>query len=258
MTAGHDSYAANDGSESYDGHDGYDGADALMAAITGEDLPYAARADAAFLADHRRAEADVTLLRQQLRLIGETLAEPPAPAKIPAPAPAPVRPPRTRRRVRAFAFGALAAAAVATVLTGMGWLVAQGGSGASSDARGGNAKAAPDAGSPLADPGYLACARVVAEGEVTGVEQLSAGAGQERIVLHVNRSYKPEKTKREITFLLDEGMVLKGLHKGDRVLVALPRHSATPDQVLVGERAIARERPALTRALSASREIACE
>ncbi|WP_324783896.1 hypothetical protein [Streptomyces sp. H51] len=256
MTAGHDSFAGNDGCESYDGHDG---ADALMAAITGEDPPDAARADAAFLADHRRAAADVTLLREQLRMIGEALAEPPTP---PAPAdvraPAPVRPPRVRRRVRAFAFGALAAAAVATVLTGMGWLAAQGGSGASSDAGGGDAKTAPDAGSLLADPGYLACARVVAEGAVTGVEQLPAGTGQERIVLHVNRSYKPERTKREITFLLDEGMVLKGLHKGDRVLVVIPQHSATPDQVLVGERAIARERPALTRALSTSREIACE
>ncbi|MER6631978.1 hypothetical protein ABT301_27815 [Streptomyces sp. NPDC000987] len=250
MTAEHDSHDGHDGSG------GYAGTDALMAAITGEDLPDDARADAAFLADHRRAEADVTLLRQQLRLIGETLAADPAPAEVPAP----VGPPRsTRRRVRAFAFGALATAAVATMLTGMAWLIAQGGVGASSDARGGSSdKAASDAGSPFTDPGYLACARLVAEGEVMAVEKLPADAGRERITLHVNRSYKPEKAKRVVSFLIDEDAVLKSLHKGDRILVALPQHSATPDHVLVGEKAIARERAGMNRALSASRELGCD
>ncbi|MGV9645982.1 hypothetical protein ACWDSB_32805, partial [Streptomyces sp. NPDC003514] len=70
----------------------HDGADALMTAITGDPLPPGAREDAAFLAEHRAAEADLAVLREQLGVIGRALAEPPPAA--PAPAPAPVRPVR--------------------------------------------------------------------------------------------------------------------------------------------------------------------
>src|SRR2546430_465015 len=95
----------------------HNGADALMAAITGEALSEEARADTAFMAEHRRAEADVALLREQLGIIGDALGAEERPQRQSAP----VRAPRDRGRARRFAFGSLAAAAVATVLAGMGW-----------------------------------------------------------------------------------------------------------------------------------------
>ncbi|GAA2768981.1 hypothetical protein [Streptomyces indiaensis] len=55
---------------------GYDGPDALMAAVTGEAPPREARADDAFMAEYRSAATDVALLREQLGLIGQALAEP--------------------------------------------------------------------------------------------------------------------------------------------------------------------------------------
>ncbi len=59
-----------------DGSDGgeYDGMDALMAALVGEPVPEGARRDAGFMAAHRAAVADVALLREQLALMGDTLA----------------------------------------------------------------------------------------------------------------------------------------------------------------------------------------
>lgn len=52
----------------------YEGMDALMAALTDEPLPEDARNDAEFLAEHRSALADIALLGEQLRLMGDTLA----------------------------------------------------------------------------------------------------------------------------------------------------------------------------------------
>jgi hypothetical protein len=241
-------------------HEMYDGTDALMAAITGEELPEEARADAAFVAEHRRATADVALLRQQLGIIGDALAEQqPRPERTPAP----VRAPRDWHRARRFAFGSLAVAAVATVLSGLGWLVVQAGNGADSMAGGSSedsgAKSASSAGtgSAFSSPGYLACARLVAEGKVTEVEPVPGVAGQERITLDVTRSYKPEKSEKELTLVIEEETVEKALHKGDHILVAVPRQSAVPDYVIVGEKPIARERAALTHALPESADATC-
>ncbi|MGF0171542.1 hypothetical protein ACQF36_13840 [Streptomyces sp. Marseille-Q5077] len=79
--------AENEGRTGRDGYDeGRGGVDALMAAITGEPLTDEARADAAFMAEHRSAAADVALLREQLGIIGHALTEP-----MPA-SPAPERP----------------------------------------------------------------------------------------------------------------------------------------------------------------------
>jgi hypothetical protein len=235
----------------------HDGTDALMAALTGEEPSEAARADAAFMTEHRAAEADVALLREQLGLIGDALARD---AEAVHRKPAPVRAPRDRRRARRVAFASLAAAAVATVLAGMGWLVAQNGGGASQDSGASADKAAPSAGSALSSPGYLACARLVAEGDVTEVERVPPAAGQERITLHVTRSYKPEKAGGEggqMTFVLGEDAGQKALHKGDHVLVSFPRHAAAPDQVIVGAQAVARERAGLTRALPEAAGLRC-
>ncbi|MFD5335889.1 hypothetical protein ACFWJD_07745, partial [Streptomyces hawaiiensis] len=56
------------------GGDEYDGMDALMAVLVGDPLPEEARRDAAFMAAHDSAAADVALLRRQLGLLGDTLA----------------------------------------------------------------------------------------------------------------------------------------------------------------------------------------
>ncbi|MEU3788920.1 hypothetical protein AB0F07_03850 [Streptomyces fructofermentans] len=52
----------------------YEGIDALLAALTDEPLPEGAGDDAEFAAEHRAAVADVALLREQLKLMGDTLA----------------------------------------------------------------------------------------------------------------------------------------------------------------------------------------
>ncbi|MGI5454861.1 hypothetical protein ACQEWB_17130 [Streptomyces sp. CA-249302] len=257
MTAGHET------------HGDYDGTDALMAAITGEPLPDGA--DAAFRAEHRAAEADVALLRAQLGIIGDALAEE-RPQRTTAPVRRPhgrrprrtaPRAPRNRRAVRRFAFAGLAVTAVGGVFSGMIWLVGQAGGGAgdssaSSADAGGKAAASAAAGSPFSSPGYLACTRLVAEGDVTGVQRVAGDAGRERITLHVTRSYKPEKTKPDLTLLIDEEALPTPLRKGDHILVAVPRHTSTPDYVLTGEQPIARERAALARALPESASVACE
>lgn len=49
------------------------GMDALMAAITGDPLPQDARRDPGFLAEHRAAEADLAVLREQLTWLAEAL-----------------------------------------------------------------------------------------------------------------------------------------------------------------------------------------
>ncbi|MFJ9536229.1 hypothetical protein ACIRPX_03060 [Streptomyces sp. NPDC101225] len=229
------------------------GTDALMAALTGEALSGEARADAAFMTGYREAEADVALLREQLALIGDALARDPAVRR----APAPVRAPRGRRRARRFAFASLAVAAVATVLAGTGWLVARtGGAGEDSGASADKA-AAPSAGSALSSPGYLACARLVAEGDVTRVQPVPAVAGRDRITLHVTRSYKPAKAPEDVVFVLDEGLVQQALHQGDHLLVTLPERSAVAAGVVVGARDIARERAGLVRALPEAAGLRC-
>ncbi|MFC9280253.1 hypothetical protein [Streptomyces collinus] len=59
--------------EGADGAREYAGMDALMAAITGDPLPEEARRDPAFLAEHHAAEADLTLLRDHLTRLADTL-----------------------------------------------------------------------------------------------------------------------------------------------------------------------------------------
>ncbi|MFH8972685.1 hypothetical protein [Streptomyces sp. NPDC017890] len=237
------------------------GHDALMAAITGEPMPPGADPDAD--AEYRSATADVALLREHLGFIGRSLSEP-----LPAPRPsAPGEPaPRPRRRPFALAFGALAAACAAAVVTGLGWLVVQGGSGASDDTASGSAEAsdkqaasAGAGGVAFGSPRYLACARLVAEGTVTGAEPLPE-TGRHRITLDVTRSHKPQerpgKAGERITFVLDD--TTARLAEGDRALIGVPLHGDGPDAVITGEDAIAAERAWITASLAESRTLTCD
>ncbi|KUO02420.1 hypothetical protein [Streptomyces caeruleatus] len=236
-------------------------ADALMAAITDEPLTDEARADAAFMAEHRSAAADVALLREQLGIIGHALAEPapPEPEPQPAPAPAPVRvrrPSRARRRMFAVAYGGLAVAAAASVLVGMGWLLTQG-EGAHSDAGAAADKQASEAGGggAFGSPQYLACSRLVAEGEATSVERLP-GTTSLRVALHMSRYYKPDKGEQELTFVVDESLV-PGLRVGDPVLIGIRQGTREPDFWAVGEQNIAPERAWITASLAQAGKLTC-
>ncbi|MEV7812131.1 hypothetical protein AB0P05_15490 [Streptomyces flaveolus] len=202
---GHGEHGAQRGNGEYRGHAEYDGMDALMAAITGDPLPEEARRDPAFLAEHREAEADVAVLREQLvRLAGALTGEGSteeagvSPGAVSAPSPArrprsrtrssvptrPAGPPRPGRasgprRALRIALGSLAGAAAFSLVLGFGWLVAQGGGGAddksgASSAKGdvGSAGQEAGAGGRPADPEReLACSRLVVEGTVARVER---------------------------------------------------------------------------------------
>ncbi|MFF4588587.1 hypothetical protein [Streptomyces sp. NPDC001388] len=242
--------------ERHEKPEGYDGTDPLMAAITGDPLPEEMRADPALLAAHRSAAADVALLREQLGLVAEALTRP-----VEEPAPARARPPRpTRRRLRPLALRAVGAAAAGALVFGAGWVVVQVGQGtagveSSSDSGAKAASGAEDAGSPLGDPGYLACVRLVVEGDVTAVDPVP-GTDEERVTLRVTRAYTPERTQREVRFVLARDMDPL-VAEGDHVLVALPKGSSSPDVWAVGEAGIAAERDALARALPDAEGVSC-
>ncbi|MFD5494947.1 hypothetical protein ACFWH4_19075 [Streptomyces sp. NPDC127091] len=272
MTA-HDRHQG-DGMPQNDGMRLGDGTDALMAALLDEPLPARARQDPEFTAARDAAAADIAVLREQLGLIGDALAdagehrEAGSGAGSPV-TPLPARPRRTRRPLR-IALGALVAAAAATVVVGTGWLVTQTGGGAS-EASGDKAaadasSAEQSAGAAFGSPRYLACARLVAEGTVAAVEPVPGtgpgeGAGQERVTLTATRLYQPEKDARggdDEIVLLREADGHPPLHEGDRVLFGLPREGAVPDTVIVGEEAIAPERARITAALPVSRTLTCE
>ncbi|MEU6841351.1 hypothetical protein ABZ930_05675 [Streptomyces sp. NPDC046716] len=189
--------------EGTDGTDGMDREDRLlMLAVCGEPLPDD-DPDAAGLA------ADVALLREQVRGIGDALAARPAPK--PVPAPAPVR----RRRPLRIAFGVLVAACVAGVVGGLGWLAVTAPAGISSssgdsdksvaDARRGQGGA--DASSPAL---HIACSKVLVEGRVVSITPRADG--DVRVVLDVTRSYRPERSAEEHPMLT---VTLHGSAKAD-------------------------------------------
>ncbi|MER6126423.1 hypothetical protein ABT173_28185 [Streptomyces sp. NPDC001795] len=259
----------------------YDGADALTAAITGEPLPDAARADAGFMAAHRAALADVALLREQLGIIGEALAGPSAessPAAVPdtpEPAIAPDRPhllrparrPVRRGRTLRVAVGSLAAVAALSTVVWLGWLVAHNGgadsamsksSGAADAASKGDARAPGKTsgdGSPPSDPGTaLACSRLVVEGTVAEVGPLSDP--RTRVVLTVTRSYKPDHGPSRVTFLLD-GEARPQPRRGQHVLISIPQGTDGPSLWAVGDERVAANRAWITKALPGARHTAC-
>ncbi|QFZ76329.1 hypothetical protein GFH48_26430 [Streptomyces fagopyri] len=245
----------------YAEHEDGTAADALWAAITGEPLPEGVRDDPEAVSEHRSAVADLVLLREQLAAIGGALAEPgEEPVPVRAPRQRPRRPagaPRNRgRRPLAVALGTLVVTAVAAMVGGMGWLIAQGG-GADSKASSDSAAKAADGASgsaSLSAPGYLACSRLLVEGEISAIEPV-AGTERDRVTLDVTRFYKPAEGKPRVTFLVDRE---SGPRRGEHVLVGIRRGAVTPDRWTTGEEAIARDRRWITGALPASRGLACE
>ncbi|MFL5995046.1 MAG: hypothetical protein ACJ736_12155 [Streptomyces sp.] len=228
----------------------HDGLDALMAAITDEPLPESAAADPAFLAEHRSAQDDVALLREQLRIIGETLTEEAAPA----PEPVPPHPSRARHRARTLAFGTLAVAAVAGVVTGLGWLMGHSGADSMSSADSGASKA--EAGVRFGSPAYLACATTVAEGEVTAVKELPATA-ELQVTVQVTRYYKPTRGVTHLTYVIGQDDLPEPLAKGNRVLFGVTEGSPRPDHWTVGPQEIATERAWITTSLPKARGLTC-
>ncbi|WP_405948039.1 hypothetical protein OG588_17025 [Streptomyces prunicolor] len=248
----------------------YDGVDALLAAITDEPLPEAALADAAFMAEHRAATADVALLREQLGIIGLALSEPePEPESQPEPAPKPVsslRPaPRRHRGLRALAFGTLATAVVAAMITGLAWLVAHNGgvtadssSSADQEAKSSvgsapaNGSATPGA---LSDPElYVACSRLLVEGTVTEVQPSSDP--RKRITLAVTRSYRPAHGPADVTVVLAAG-AQPAPRQGQHVLVGVPKGSDTATLWAVGDDAVATDSAAIVEALAGPGTTTC-
>ncbi|MFI2640176.1 hypothetical protein [Streptomyces sp. NPDC018610] len=206
----------------------------------------------------------------------------PVPGRRPArtrPAPGgPARPSRRSggsRRARVVALRGLVAAGVASVALGFGWLAVQGGAGdgaggsadkaSAAEARPGGADGSGADGSGpagdegaagtavLADPGYLACARLVVEGDVTRAAPVT-GAGEARVTLRVTRVYKADPPVKEAVVTLTGPL---GLGAGDHVLVGVPRRAGEAGTWLVGERAVAPERERVARALPESRATGC-
>lgn len=289
----------------YDAYDGSGGLDALLAAITDEPLPAHARADDAFMAEHRAATADVALLREQLTLLGETLApehpaehpaehqtehqaEHPAAgaaarATIPVRRPVPLRERTAVRRLRAVGLGVAAVAAAGALFTGMGWLMthAPGGADDSADSstaadqqseagsKSGGDSGYPSLGEPqsseapvdgdasglLSNPEYLACTRLIVEGDVTAVDT-GPDAGQERITLRVTRYYKPVTGPADVTFVMDQEDRPR-LAVGDHALIEIRQGHASPDLWATDEQEIAAQRDWITAALPKSRSLAC-
>ncbi|MFC7846520.1 hypothetical protein [Streptomyces sp. NPDC057382] len=237
---------------------------ALMAAVAGEPPDRAALADEAFAEAYRAAAADVAVLREQLGLIGAALAGAP-PGAAPHPPAAAVTPLPARRprpSPRGLALRGLVAAAGAAVVLGGGWLVVHGdgtgaqadrGASSAADAAAGQGKSAEDHKTGLA--GYLACARLLAEGTVAGTEAVP-GTGRVRVTLDVTRRWKPGKGRDRVVFPLD-GDARPRPKAGDHVLVGIPQGQDEPDLWTTGEEEIARDRARLTAALPEARTLPC-
>ncbi|XYR74603.1 hypothetical protein ACSLIF_15805 [Streptomyces sp. BBFR109] len=132
---------------------------------------------------------------------------------------------------------------------------APGGETAGSGASGGETAGSGASGGAgvFGDPGYLGCARLVVEGEVTRVAPVSGGA-EVWVTLRVTHTYKADRPGKEAVVALTGPL---GFGVGDHVLVAVPRRADGTGAWLVGERAIAPQRDRIARALPASRATAC-
>nr|WP_260859564.1 hypothetical protein [Streptomyces cupreus] len=169
-----------------------------------------------------------------------------------------------RRRAFRLALGSLAAAAAATVMVGFGWLVAQSdmGSGSADSASGSAEKAQSDSagGVLFGSPRYLACAYLVAEGEVSSAEPVAADPELVRVSVDLSHVYKPEKPgpKKgdDLGYVIDKNTA-PGLRAGDHVLFGVPEKGASPDMWVIGETAVAQERNRINGSLPESRSLNC-
>ncbi|MGW7262950.1 hypothetical protein [Streptomyces sp. NPDC054842] len=249
----------------YEGEPGGAAVDALLAAITDEPLPEEARRDAGLLAEHRSAVADVALLRRQLTAIGDALADDePVPVPEPERAREPVRtrtPARRTRRPLHLALGTLAAAVAATVVTGMGWLVTQGGGMGADDSAASGKSAASDAkaGAPESDhwpATHIACSRVLVEGTVESVTPRRDGTV--RVVIEVERYYRPRESVKDhptVAVTLD-GSARQDLEPGVHTLVRLPVRAEDRQDWEVGP-GVADAREDILRALPEAEHLTC-
>lgn len=149
--------------------------DELMAVLLGQPAPD--DGDAAAAARYAAADRDMTVLGEQLHLVGDRLAAPEAGAG------GATGSRWTRKGTLALAASVVIAACLAG--TGILWSVAQP-SGEHGDAK-------------LTEEGLMACARVVADGTVSRTERVG---GLVRVVLTVDRYLKPDKGPRETSFLV--------------------------------------------------------
>ncbi|MFC9244324.1 hypothetical protein ACFT7S_09925 [Streptomyces sp. NPDC057136] len=152
--------------------------DELMAVLLGQPAPDEDD-DAAAAARYAAAARDMTVLGEQLHLIGDRLAAPEALPGVQSPA----RSRWTRKGPLALAASVVIAACLAG--TGILWSVAQP-SGEHGDAK-------------LTEEGLMACARVVADGTVSRTERVG---GLVRVVLTVDRYLKPDRGPRETAFVV--------------------------------------------------------
>ncbi|QFR02550.1 hypothetical protein F9278_14430 [Streptomyces phaeolivaceus] len=196
------------------------------------------------------------------------------PGRVSGPAAAPTasvtplspRPSRARRALR-ITFGTLAAAAAASVVLGIGWVVVQTGGGANGTSSDSGAASKSDGGAQrdesadtdsglLTEEGYVACARLIVEGTVTGVEPVP-GAAHDRITVEVDRWIKPGEGEKRIDFPMAHDVEPR-LRQGDHVLVGIPEDSAQPDIWTTTESEIARDRAWIEEALPGSKGLGCE
>ncbi|MFJ2261233.1 hypothetical protein ACIOKD_23305 [Streptomyces sp. NPDC087844] len=263
----------------------YEGIDALLAAITDEPLPEGARDDARFMAEHRSAVADVALLREQLRIMGDTLADGPPAAGAPSSgrpgagrkarpsrASAPLGPPgaakkeprpRQPRRYRRYAgavMGALVITAGTALLGGLVWLGVQGGAdgdaGGSSDSSAAKTEGGGDDTSSYSPEMRLACAKVLVEGTVRSIT--STGDGNVRVVLKVKRYYRPEQSAADhptVTVTLPEE-AREDLRTGTYTLVTVPLYPQGRLDYETG-RGVGDARKEILKALPGARGMEC-
>ncbi|MFG3366641.1 hypothetical protein ACGF0K_16860 [Streptomyces sp. NPDC048156] len=231
----------------------------LMLVLTGEPLPPDDRDDPESVAVHAAAEADVALLGDQLRGIGDALAARAGPGRVPAPRP--LVAPRPRRRPFAVAFGALAAVCAAVMLGGLVWLAVDGGPGMSesasdksaSDAKG-DAGGGAQEGGDLTPEGFVACSRLMVEGTVDRVAP-EPGGRDDRITLTVTRYYKPASGSGKVMFLMDRDVEPR-LKPGDHTLITVPKRTNEPDNWATGKE-IKPLRDMIVNALPGSRGLKC-
>jgi len=228
--------------------------DELMAVLLGEPAPRETQ-------EYGAAERDMAAVREQLRRIGDGLAR--AAAEVPEPVPEPVSVPEpvpVRRwwRGRLGLVALAAAVAVASLGTGAAYLVAHNGvEGEGSQAL-------------LTVEGLIACSSTVVEGTVARVEA-AGGDDRYRVVLDVERHYKPASGERTVTFV-DQGANVPAYYRtGARMLVlvsSLPgegpdtyRAGDPPyaeDRTGAAQDALAEGRLRIERALPAARGLTCE